>query len=472
MIHMLAEDLRLAVLKAAFEGKLTKHDTNDTSVYETLKLLNVRTIESEDFDSLPKNWALVSFGDISTYCKTKKKINATMADPNLWMLDLEDIEKGGKLLVKKKVKDKKAIGDKTIFEKGDILYSKLRPYLLKILIADAAGICTPELVPFKMIGNVNSLFTMYYLKSPYVDQKINKETFGVKMPRVGTETMKSLAFPLPPSEEQIRIVTRIEELMKKIDEYEKIENQLVELQKKFPGEMKEALLQAAIQGKLTQSNEDDSYANELLVEIDRCKNDYVSARKIKGKELLPITQEDEENFELKPKWCLTRLGNLCTIIFMGKSPVYEKQKNGYLCIGQKNNQDNGFTTNGIKYVTKAFWESVPEYQHLRKNDVLLNTLGGGTVGRSGMYTIDDDAITDGHVMVIRFKDDATAKYVLTYLQLFRRFIEDSANGSTNQKFINLYDVKNYLIPLPPLSEQKRIVEKLEKLMNICDALNS
>ena len=161
MIHMLAEDLRLAVLKAAFEGKLTKHDTNDTSVYETLKLLNVRTIESEDFDSLPKNWALVSFGDISTYCKTKKKINATMADPNLWMLDLEDIEKGGKLLVKKKVKDKKAIGDKTIFEKGDILYSKLRPYLLKILIADAAGICTPELVPFKMIGNVNSLFNYF-----------------------------------------------------------------------------------------------------------------------------------------------------------------------------------------------------------------------------------------------------------------------------------------------------------------------
>ena len=171
-----------------------------------------RCIDDELPFEIPENWCWARLGDISSYADTKQKINATNADSSVWGLDLEDIEKGGKLIGRKTVGERKAVGDKTIFKKGDILYSKLRPYLLKILIAPFDGICTPEIVPFHMYGAIVSDYIVIYLKSPYVDNRINSITYGVKMPRVGTETMTSLFVPLPPIAEQHRIVQRIEEL--------------------------------------------------------------------------------------------------------------------------------------------------------------------------------------------------------------------------------------------------------------------
>ena len=142
-------------------------------------------------------WEWCRLGEISTYAQTKWKINASNADSQLWGLDLEDIEKGGRLLNIKTVGERKAIGDKTIFNHGDILYSKLRPYLLKILVAPEEGICTPEIIPFTCYGNICKDYIVSFLKSPYVDDYINSVTFGVKMPRVSTETMTSLLYTFP-----------------------------------------------------------------------------------------------------------------------------------------------------------------------------------------------------------------------------------------------------------------------------------
>ena len=229
------KDMRDSLLQAAIQGKLTKQLKNDTSVEEILKSIEEqkKTLIKEDklqkkksfhlirndeipFD-IPDNWVFAKLGYISTYDEEKQKINARDANDNLWMLDLEDIAKGGTLLCKKRVFERKAIGDKTIFEKGSILYSKLRPYLLKILIADEDGICTPELVPFKMYGGINTSYIALFLKSPYVDSEINKVTYGVKMPRVGTKTMVNFYVPLPPIEEQQRIVDKLDEMLPLVD---------------------------------------------------------------------------------------------------------------------------------------------------------------------------------------------------------------------------------------------------------------
>ena len=149
----------------------------------------VRSLADEVPFDIPGSWEWVRLGTISSYAETKQKINAASADPSIWGLDLEDIEKGGRLLEHKTVGERKAVGDKTVFAKGDILYSKLRPYLLKILVAPDDGICTPEIVPFRVYGGINPNYIVNYLKSPYVDNLINSITYGVKMPRVGTETM-------------------------------------------------------------------------------------------------------------------------------------------------------------------------------------------------------------------------------------------------------------------------------------------
>lgn len=224
-------DMKASLLQAAMEGKLTEQKAEDGDARGLLRAIREEkeklvkekkgkrekplapiTDEEIPFD-IPENWVWCRLGEISTYASPKSKINAKEADKDTWMLDLEDIEKGGKLLAKLKVSDKKAIGDKTIFHDGDILYSKLRPYLLKILVASDDGICTPELIPFSMYGNIDTRYIVDLLKSPYVDNAINGATYGLKMPRVGTNTMINLPIPLPPLPEQQRIVEKLDQLL-------------------------------------------------------------------------------------------------------------------------------------------------------------------------------------------------------------------------------------------------------------------
>ena len=227
----LPDALRKIILQEAIKGKLVPQDANDEPASVLLqrihkekqqlvkdgklkkKDLEVKPIEADEIPfEIPESWEWVRLGEISTYNVSKQKINASKADKDIWGLDLEDIEKGGRLLEKKKVGERQAIGDKTIFHKGDILYSKLRPYLLKILVACDDGICTPEIVPFHCYGGINHPYMVAFLKSAYVNDFINNATFGVKMPRVSTETMTSLLIPLPPLAEQKRIVEKIEQL--------------------------------------------------------------------------------------------------------------------------------------------------------------------------------------------------------------------------------------------------------------------
>ena len=214
----LLERIRADKQRLIKEGKIKKdkHESvifrRDNSHYEKLDGVE-RCIDDELPFEIPENWCWAQLGSISSYAETKQKINAANADSDIWGLDLEDIEKGGRLIVRKTVGERKAIGDKTVFSKGDILYSKLRPYLLKILVAPECGICTPEIVPFQMYGGIVSEYIVNFLRSPYVDNLINSITYGVKMPRVGTETMTTLFVPVPPLAEQHRIVQRIEELL-------------------------------------------------------------------------------------------------------------------------------------------------------------------------------------------------------------------------------------------------------------------
>ena len=209
-----------ALIKAG-KIKIDKNESvifrRDNSHYEKLNGIE-RCIDDEIPFEIPNNWCWVRLGTISTYAQKKEKINAKNASPNIWKLDLEDIEKGGKLLKKSNVSERKAVGDKTIFYKGNILYSKLRPYLLKIFVADENGICTPEIVPFDTYCNIYNEYIATYLKSPYVDNFINTITYGVKMPRVGTETMVDLFVPLPPVEEQHRIVATYKSILPALEQ--------------------------------------------------------------------------------------------------------------------------------------------------------------------------------------------------------------------------------------------------------------
>ena len=252
------------------------------SYYEKLLATGeVKCIDEEIPFEIPQGWEWCRLGEISTYAQTKKKINASNADSQLWGLDLEDIEKGGRLLNIKTVGERKAIGDKTIFNRGDILYSKLRPYLLKILVAPEGGICTPEIIPFTCYGNICKDYIVSFLKSPYVDDYINSVTFGVKMPRVSMETMISLLVPLPPLSEQFRIETKTNKLMPYIDGYGKAQDKLNKLNEELSNTIRKSILQEAIQGKLVPQIAEEGTAQELLEQIKAEKQKLVKECKLK-----------------------------------------------------------------------------------------------------------------------------------------------------------------------------------------------
>jgi type I restriction enzyme S subunit len=224
-------DMQKSILQLAIQGKLVDQRPEEGTgeeLYQQIQAEKQRLIKAgaikkekplpeitEDeipFD-IPDTWKWVKLGDCSSYAQTKEKVSPIDITGDMWSLDLEDIQKEtGAIIAKIKASERTIAGDKVKFHKGQVLYSKLRPYLKKILVALDDGICTPELVPFSTYL-VDANFVAYVLRSPHIDYVINSVTYGVKMPRVGTDTMINLLIPLPPLAEQKRIIAKLEEIL-------------------------------------------------------------------------------------------------------------------------------------------------------------------------------------------------------------------------------------------------------------------
>lgn len=230
-------------------------------------------------------------------------------------------------------------------------------------------------------------------------------------------------------------------------------------------ELKNSILQLAVQGKLVPQSAEDEPVEELLKQIAQQKEQLIKDEIIKKEKPLPNIVDEEIPFDIPDNWLWVRLGDYCLDVFSGKSPVYSKVPSPYEVIGQAANQQAGLDYSQVKYTVPEFWNSMDLKYFLRENDVLLNTLGHGTLGRSGIVPpLERKLLTDGHLFVFRLCSATASKYFYYYLQYKRSEIEKSANGSTNQTFLSLKRTNQWLVPIPPLAEQKRIVAKIEELL--------
>ena len=452
----------------------------DNSYYEKMLATGeVKCIDEEIPFEVPKGWKWCRLGEISTYAQTKRKINASNADTQLWGLDLEDIEKGGRLLNIKTVGERKAIGDKTIFNRGDILYSKLRPYLLKILVAPEGGICTPEIIPFTCYGNICKDYIVSFLKSPYVDDYINSATFGVKMPRVSTETMTSLLVPLPPLSEQFRINTKAKELMPYIDEYGKAQDKLNKLNEELSYTIRKSILQEAIQGKLVPQITEEGTAQELLEQIKTEKQKLVKEGKLKkstlatsvifrgddnkyyeqiGKKCLDITEQIP--FEIPSNWEWCRVRNVSnSYIGLTYKPT-DIDKKGTIVLRSCNIRNGKLVLDDIVRVSS----SISEKLLIEENDIIICARNGSKrlIGKSALIRNLPEPMTFGAFMAIC--KTPIYEYMFAYLQsnLFFGQLRDVSNTTTiNQLTQNKFN--DFLIPLPPVKEQERIAFKISQL---------
>lgn len=230
-------------------------------------------------------------------------------------------------------------------------------------------------------------------------------------------------------------------------------------------DLKNSILQFAVQGKLVLQNPSDEPASELLKQITQQKAQLAEEGVIKKEKPLPTISDEDIPFDIPENWLWVRLGDYCLDAFSGKSPVYSKTPTPYEVIGQAANQQLGLDYTQVKYTVSEFWNSMDPKYFLLENDVLLNTLGHGTLGRAGIVPVlHKKLLTDGHLFVFRLYSAIASKYFYYYLQYKRPEIEISANGSTNQTFLSLKRTNQWLIPVPPLAEQERIVAKIEELL--------
>ena len=203
------------ILDLAIHGKLVPQDSSDEPAIELLKHINPAFKPSHNLHyegDFPNGWVLASLGEVSNYGHCISVPVEKIGNDD-WVLELEDIEKDtGRILQRLSKKDRKISGIRHQFKKGQILYSKLRTYLNKVLIADEDGFCTTEIIPITPIDGVNALFLIIVLRSQYFLDYTQNCCYGVKMPRLGTNDAKKAFIPLPPFEEQGRIVAAVKGL--------------------------------------------------------------------------------------------------------------------------------------------------------------------------------------------------------------------------------------------------------------------
>lgn len=238
--------------------------------------------------------------------------------------------------------------------------------------------------------------------------------------------------------------------------------------------LRKSILQYAIQGKLVPQIEAEEPARVLLQKIASEKQELIKQGKIKKEKLPVFITEDEKLFDIPDSWEWVRLSTICEYIQRGKSPKYSEIKQ-YPVISQKCVQWNGFSIDKARFIAPDSIETYDSERFLQAADILWNSTGTGTLGRVALYDAQLNsfgfAVADSHVTVVRTqKSYIDARFILTFLSSpeVQMNIEEKATGTTKQKELNLSIIQNYVIPLPPLEEQHRIVARIEELMVLVD----
>lgn len=468
---VLAEDLKKSILQYAIEGKLTKQLDSDSSVdilleqikEEKDKLVKEKKVKKEKklpliedddipFD-IPKNWRLRRLGDVISLLSGRdfspdKYNTKEIGIP--YITGASNIE-NNKILINRWTDEPKCIA-----EKGDLLLvCKGSGYGKTVFMDIEKGHIARQIMAIMKTSLINMEYLNYFLKANFL--LIKSKGQGI-IPGIDRDSVLLMKFPIPPLEEQQRIVDKINQIMVKIDEYEKIEKELLNIKILFPDEIKKSILQVAMQGQLTEQLETDSSVEDLIKNI---KNNYNN----KIKEI-----ENDTNFEYPENWKCTKLVNVVDM-YTGnsiseniKKTRYTNLEDGYDYIGTK---DVGFDhsidyDNGIKI---PFDE--PKFKYADKGATLL-CIEGGSAGKK--IAILEKKVCFGNKLCAFNPFCIDNKYLYYFLQspVFLNTFMDKMSGMIGGVSIN--KLKQVTIPLPPIEEQKRIVEKLNLLLPLCEDL--
>ena len=511
------ERLKDAVLSLATAGLLTEQKKDDGSsedLYGEIIKHNPKlkskspTVDQMDGPyKVPSNWKWVKLNSVFSIVgggTPRSNIASNFVEPQndkaIHWITPADIRKltdsmyvshGKRSISKQGFKSSSA----QLLPKGSILFSSRAPIgyvrIAKNDLTTNQGF--KSCVPFDN-KSVDAKYVFWFLKSRVLS--ISENATGTTFKEVSGKSFGDEYFALPPLAEQKRIVERVDELMKLIDQLvlEKKERDevrgkmavsafysfgtehnefalkhLTELVKtpSDVDELEKSILSLAVSGKLTPQDPEDGNAEDLYQEIRKEKESVGTSNK-KIKPLSPITDE-EIVFGIPANWKWVRLGDLAKVITDGEHISPTKTTEGVPLLTAKNATDNGVTFEKIDYVTKEdaakFWNRCnPE-----KGDLLI--CSRVTIGRSVVVDTEEKFVLMGSVILIKFFNDETATFVRNYLRTQSGLLQIGAmKKGMAVNAIYLKDIRNAVLPLPPIKEQTRIVAKVNELMILVQKL--
>lgn len=456
---MTPEQLKASIIFSALQGKLVEQIDEEPSV-DTSKIKSKKT-EAIEFD-IPEKWKVAHIETVTTSIASKQ-----------YQIAASEFKTEGKHPVVSQSKEY-VIGycddDSKLFhhEEPVVIFGDHTTEVKYIdfdFVVGADGV--------KIFEPISNVLFVKFLK--YV-----LEFYSTGLENVGGYTrhykyIKDKALPLPPLEEQYRIVAKIEELLPLVDRYAASYEKLEQFNAKFPEDMKKSILQYAIQGKLVEQRPEEGSAEELYKAIQEEKQKLIKEGKIKKEKPLAEITEDEIPFDIPESWRWVRFAEFGSYkkgpfgSALTKSMFVPKGKDTIKVYEQKNAIQKDATL-GEYYITKEYYEKSMTGFEVHSGDVIVSC--AGTIGETFIMPDNiEKGIINQALMRMQLMPSVYKPYFLLFFDVvLKKNAIKSSKGSAIKNIPPFDELKAYLVPLPSLAEQHRIVAKIEELLPYCDRL--
>lgn len=399
-------------------------------------------------NELPEGWIHTKLGKVVDYGKATK-CNLEDVQPDTWVLELEDIEKGtSKLIQRIEASNRPFKSTKNVFKTGDVLYGKLRPYLNKVLVAETDGVCTTEIVPINAEPFVNNRYLFYWFRSGQFLNYVEAVSYGVNMPRLGTKEGIDAPLVLAPITEQKVIADKLDILLAQVESIKARLERIPEILK----QLRQSVLAAAVTGKLTEEWRGNVSYSRMDLKL------------IKSNILIDIPTT----------WIVKKLKDSCDVVSGNafKSGDF-LEKGDVPAIKISNVQYGEFEEKNQQYLPSHFIQEFKGFI-VKPDDVLMaltRPITNNTLKVCRYPKSQPVALLNQRVAKFDFKDELEKAFfeLLFQSNYFKGQVIDNLS-ETLQPNLSPVDLKSFLIGVPPPNEQVEIVRLVAGLFRSADVI--
>lgn len=485
---MTPEELKNSILQLAIQGKLVEQRPEEGTgeeLYQQIqaekqRLIEARVIkkekplpeiaENEKLFDIPESWSWCYVGDLFQH-NTGKALNGTtgqgimlsyITTSNLYWnrFELDEL---------REMPFTDAEIEKCTVTKGDLLVIEGGFYFGRAAVWKFDYDMRIQnhihrLRPFREVC-IEFFYYLFFIfkQAGWINFK------GIGMQGLSSSAIHKIVFPLPPLAEQKRIVAKIEELLPYIDRYGQAWSKLEDFNKRFPTDMQKSILQMAIQGKLVEQRPNESTGEELYKDIQDEKQRLIKVGVIKKDKPLSKITEDEIPFDIPDSWKWVRLGDLILSAKDGPHFSPDYQQKGIPFLSTRNISISGIDFSSAKYISADLHRELCLRCHPRKGDILYTK--GGTTGIATVVNSDVEFNVWVHVAVLSLGKIINPFYLAMALNSPHCYaLSQKYTHGIGNRDLGLTRMIKITVPLPPLSEQQRIIEKLEGILPVVDKL--